>query len=38
MRQRMIVDPLGMPELIVLFFGVLFVWWRFRPPGNPPSR
>ena len=31
------MDTLGMPQLIVLFFGVLFVWWRFRKPGNPFS-
>jgi hypothetical protein len=32
------MDSLGIPQLIVLFFGVLFAWWKFRQPGNPFSQ
>ena len=32
------MDTLSMPQLIVLFFGLLFVWWQFRRPGDPFSR
>ena len=32
------MDSLGMPQLIVLFFGVLIVWRKFRQPGDPFPR
>ena len=31
------MPSIDMPALIVLFLGILFVWWYYRQPRDPFS-